>query len=65
MQIGLVGSGNMARRLALGWGEPVPCTDSGSGRAPGGATARRLVALERGGVRAALAQAMDDVVDFA
>ena len=33
MQIGLVGSGNMARALALGWGEPVLCTDSGSGRA--------------------------------
>ena len=33
MQIGLVGSGNMARALALGRGEPVLCTDSGSGRA--------------------------------
>jgi len=31
---------------------------------PGGTTARGLAALERGGVRAALAQAMDDVVDF-
>jgi pyrroline-5-carboxylate reductase len=31
--IGLIGSGNMARALALGWGEPVLCTDSGSGRA--------------------------------
>jgi pyrroline-5-carboxylate reductase len=31
--IGLVGSGNMARALAVGWGEPVLCTDSGSGRA--------------------------------
>jgi pyrroline-5-carboxylate reductase len=31
--IGLVGSGNMARALALGWGEPVLCTDAGSGRA--------------------------------
>jgi pyrroline-5-carboxylate reductase len=31
---------------------------------PGGSTARGLAALERGGVRAALAQAMDDVVDF-
>jgi pyrroline-5-carboxylate reductase len=74
----------MARALALGWGEPVLCTDSGSGRAqellrareydtlalrravasPGGSTARGLAALERGGGRAALAQAMDDVVDF-
>jgi pyrroline-5-carboxylate reductase len=33
VQIGLVGSGNMARALALGWGEPVLCTDAGSGRA--------------------------------
>jgi pyrroline-5-carboxylate reductase len=33
VQIGLVGSGNMARALALGWGEAVLCTDSGSGRA--------------------------------
>jgi pyrroline-5-carboxylate reductase len=33
VKIGLVGSGNMARALALGWGEPVLCTDSGSGRA--------------------------------
>ena len=33
MQIGLVGSGNMARALALGWDEAVLCTDSGSGRA--------------------------------
>jgi pyrroline-5-carboxylate reductase len=32
---------------------------------PGGTTARGLAALERGGVRAAMAQAMDDVVDFA
>jgi pyrroline-5-carboxylate reductase len=28
-----VGSGNMARALAVGWAEPVLCTDSGSGRA--------------------------------
>jgi pyrroline-5-carboxylate reductase len=49
MQIGLVGSGNMARALAT---------------SPGGNTARGLAALERGGVRATLAQAMDDVVDF-
>lgn len=33
MTIGFVGSGNMARALAVGWGEPVLCTDSGSGRA--------------------------------
>ncbi|MEA2390066.1 MAG: pyrroline-5-carboxylate reductase [Solirubrobacteraceae bacterium] len=33
MQVGLIGSGNMARAMARGWGEPVLCTDSGSGRA--------------------------------
>jgi pyrroline-5-carboxylate reductase len=33
MQVGLIGAGNMARALARGWGEPVLCTDSGSGRA--------------------------------
>jgi pyrroline-5-carboxylate reductase len=33
VQIGFIGSGNMARALAVGWGEPVLCTDSGSGRA--------------------------------
>jgi len=33
MRIGLIGSGNMARALAVGWGEPVICTDAGSGRA--------------------------------
>ncbi len=33
MQIGFIGSGNMASALARGWGEPVLCTDSGSGRA--------------------------------
>ena len=31
---------------------------------PGGSTARGLAALERGGVRAALAEAMDDVVEL-
>ena len=32
-RLGLIGSGNMARALARGWGEPVLATDSGSGRA--------------------------------
>jgi pyrroline-5-carboxylate reductase len=32
-RLGLIGAGNMARGLALGWGEPVLATDSGSGRA--------------------------------
>ena len=31
--IGLIGSGNMARALARGWGEPVLCTDALPGRA--------------------------------
>jgi pyrroline-5-carboxylate reductase len=33
MRIGLIGAGNMARAMARGWGEPVLCSDSGSGRA--------------------------------
>jgi pyrroline-5-carboxylate reductase len=42
MQVGLIGAGNMARALARGWGDPVLCSDAGSGRA------RELVA-ELGG----------------
>src|ERR1700712_4131234 len=42
MQVGLIGAGNMARALARGWGDPVLCSDHGSGRA------RELVA-ELGG----------------
>lgn len=33
MQVGFIGSGNMASALARGWGDPVLATDSGSGRA--------------------------------
>lgn len=33
MKVGLIGAGNMARAMARGWGEPVLCSDSGSGRA--------------------------------
>jgi pyrroline-5-carboxylate reductase len=33
MQVGFIGSGNMARAIARGWGDPVLATDSGSGRA--------------------------------
>jgi hypothetical protein len=56
----------MAAALARGWGEPVLATDSGSGRAA--ALAAELggeapdSTLERGGVRAAFATAMDDVL---
>ena len=42
MQVGFIGAGNMARALAVGWGDPVLCTDSGSGRA-------RRLAEELGG----------------
>ena len=49
MQIGFVGSGNMARALALGWEEPVLCTDAGSGRAQelAALTGGRAVATNR------------------
>ena len=33
MKVGLIGAGNMARAIARGWGEPVLCSDGGSGRA--------------------------------
>jgi pyrroline-5-carboxylate reductase len=33
MKVGFIGAGNMAAALARGWGDPVLCTDSGSGRA--------------------------------
>jgi pyrroline-5-carboxylate reductase len=33
MKVGLIGAGNMARAMARGWGEPVLCSDGGSGRA--------------------------------
>jgi pyrroline-5-carboxylate reductase len=42
MQVGLVGSGNMARALARGWGVPVLCTDVVPDRA-------RALAAEVGG----------------
>jgi pyrroline-5-carboxylate reductase len=42
MQVGFIGAGNMARALARGWGDPVLCTDTGSGRA-------RALAEELGG----------------
>jgi pyrroline-5-carboxylate reductase len=59
MKIGLIGSGNMARALARGWGEPVLCTDSGSGSA-------QALVDELGGERVAsnleLAERVDLVV---
>jgi pyrroline-5-carboxylate reductase len=59
MQVGFIGAGNMARALARGWGDPVLCTDSGSGRA-------RALAEELGGEAAAsnkeLAERADVVI---
>jgi pyrroline-5-carboxylate reductase len=59
MKIGLIGSGNMARAMARGWGEPVLCTDSGSGSA-------QALVDELGGERVAsnreLAERVDVVV---
>jgi pyrroline-5-carboxylate reductase len=59
MKVGLVGSGNMARALARGWGEPVLCTDSGSGRA---AALAAEVGGEAVGSNAELAERADVVV---
>jgi pyrroline-5-carboxylate reductase len=59
MQVGFIGAGNMATALARGWGDPVLCTDAGSGRA-------RLLANELGGEALAsnreLAQRADVVI---
>jgi pyrroline-5-carboxylate reductase len=59
VQVGLIGSGNMARALALGWGEPVLCTDAGSGRA---AELAALTGGEAVGSNRALAERADIVV---
>src|SRR5436305_13558908 len=58
MRVGLIGAGNMARALARGWGEPVLCSDAGSGRA-------QALAAELGGRAASnleVAQEADLVV---
>ena len=52
MQVGLIGAGNMARAIARGWGDPVLCSDGGSGRA-------QALARELGG------QAFDSNVEVA
>jgi pyrroline-5-carboxylate reductase len=59
MVIGFVGSGNMARALALGFGEPTLFTDHGSGRA---ADLAALVGGEAVGTNAELAARADLVV---
>jgi len=59
MVVGLIGSGNMARALALGWGMPVLCTDALTERA-------QALAAELGGealeTNAELAERADLVV---
>jgi pyrroline-5-carboxylate reductase len=60
MKVGLIGAGNMARALARGWGDPVLCSDGGSGRAA-------ALAQELGGEAASSAEVarMADVVVLA
>jgi pyrroline-5-carboxylate reductase len=48
MQVGLIGAGNMARGLALGWGRPVLCTDVVAERARALAAAVGGEALQSG-----------------
>ena len=57
MKIGLIGSGNMARAMARGWGEPVLCTDSGSGSA-------QALVDELGGERVASNRELAERVDL-
>jgi pyrroline-5-carboxylate reductase len=57
MQVGFIGAGNMARALARGWGNPVLCTDSGSGRA-------RALAEELGGEALASNQELAERADL-
>src|SRR5215207_2929490 len=57
MQVGFIGSGNMASALARGWGEPVLCTDSGSGRAA-------ALAAELGGEAVASNRELAESVDI-
>src|SRR6476469_1530906 len=57
MRIGLIGSGNIARALVRGWGEPVLLTDSGSGRAA-------ELAAEVGGERMASNAELADQADL-
>ena len=54
MEVGLIGAGNMARALARGWGDPVLCSDAGSGRArgPGRGARRRGARVQPRGGRA-------------
>jgi pyrroline-5-carboxylate reductase len=57
MRVGFIGAGNMARALARGLGDPVLCTDSGSGRA-------KALAEELGGEAAASNRALAEQADL-
>jgi pyrroline-5-carboxylate reductase len=57
VQVGFIGAGNMARALARGLGEPVLCTDSGSGRA-------KALAAELGGAAAATNRELAERADL-
>ncbi len=57
MKVGLIGSGNMARAMARGWGEPVLCTDNGSGSA-------QALVDELGGERVASNRELAERVDL-
>jgi len=57
MQVGFIGSGNMAWALARGWGDPVLATDSGSGRAA-------ALAAELGGEAVASIRELADRADL-
>jgi pyrroline-5-carboxylate reductase len=59
MQVGFIGSGNMARALARGWGDPALFTDAGSGRA---AALAAEVAGEALGSNRELAERADVVI---
>jgi pyrroline-5-carboxylate reductase len=59
MVIGFCGSGNMARALAIGWGEPALFTDGGSGRS---AALAELVGGEAVGSNRELGQRADVLV---
>jgi pyrroline-5-carboxylate reductase len=66
MHVGLIGAGNVARAFERGSRGPVLASGIGAAvPTPGGTTARRLAALECGGVRPAFQKAFDAVVGWA
>jgi pyrroline-5-carboxylate reductase len=65
MHVGLIGAGNLARPLESGSRGPVLVSGIGAAvPSPDGTTARRLAALDRGGVRPAFQEAFDAVVGW-